>query len=154
MDTERKDPAAVSLGRKGGLARAARMTAENRSAIARKAAIARWERVRALKVTDSPGPTKGQIHRMGILAALFRARSTNNDSPSMSNRELERLLVCPREHLEFGIWYLRGKRYIERADNGRVSITPEGVDAIEESAEITPQGTLKLLVGGVSDASA
>jgi len=43
-----KDPAAVALGRKGGLkggkARAASMTAEERSAAARKAAEARWER--------------------------------------------------------------------------------------------------------------
>ena len=41
-----KDPAAVALGRRGGLkggkARAAKLTAEHRSEIARKAAIARW----------------------------------------------------------------------------------------------------------------
>jgi len=41
-----KDPAAVELGRKGGLvggkARAAKLTSEERSAIARKAAAARW----------------------------------------------------------------------------------------------------------------
>lgn len=41
-----KDPAAVALGRKGGLkggrARADRLTAEQRSAIARKAAAIRW----------------------------------------------------------------------------------------------------------------
>lgn len=41
-----KDPAAVALGRKGGLkggkARAARMTPEERSEAARKAAAARW----------------------------------------------------------------------------------------------------------------
>ncbi len=41
-----KDPAAVALGRKGGLkggkARAARMTPEERSEAARKAAKARW----------------------------------------------------------------------------------------------------------------
>lgn len=43
-----KDPAAVALGRKGGLkggrARADRLTAEQRSEIARKAAQARWRR--------------------------------------------------------------------------------------------------------------
>lgn len=43
-----KDPAAVALGRRGGLkggkARAAGMTAEERSEAARKAARARWER--------------------------------------------------------------------------------------------------------------
>jgi hypothetical protein len=45
---EGKDPAAVALGRKGGLkggkARAAKMTPEERSASARKAAAARWSR--------------------------------------------------------------------------------------------------------------
>jgi len=45
---EGKDPAAVELGRrggkKGGKARAARMTPEQRSEAARKAAKARWER--------------------------------------------------------------------------------------------------------------
>jgi hypothetical protein len=42
-----KNPAAVALGRKGGLkggkARAKSLTAEERSAIAKKAAKARWE---------------------------------------------------------------------------------------------------------------
>ena len=41
-----KDPAAVSLGRRGGLkggkARAEKLTPEQRSAIAKKAAAARW----------------------------------------------------------------------------------------------------------------
>ncbi len=43
-----KDPAAVALGRKGGLkggkARAEKMTAEERSASAKKAAEARWKK--------------------------------------------------------------------------------------------------------------
>jgi hypothetical protein len=44
-----KNPAAVELGRRGGLrggkARAAKMTPEERSAFARKAARARWARI-------------------------------------------------------------------------------------------------------------
>lgn len=44
---ESKDPAAVSLGRRGGLkggkARAAKLSAERRREIARKAAHARWK---------------------------------------------------------------------------------------------------------------
>ena len=43
-----KDPAAVSLGRRGGLkggkARAAKLSPEERSAIAKKAAKARWDK--------------------------------------------------------------------------------------------------------------
>ena len=45
-----KDPAAVALGRKGGLiggkARAAKLTAKQRSDIAKKAAQARWNKVK------------------------------------------------------------------------------------------------------------
>lgn len=43
-----KDPAAVALGRKGGLkggrARAAKLTPEERQAVARRAASARWNK--------------------------------------------------------------------------------------------------------------
>jgi hypothetical protein len=52
---EGKDPAAVALGRRGGLkggkARAAKMTAKERSEAARKAALARW------KAPKSEGPS-------------------------------------------------------------------------------------------------
>jgi len=49
-DRAGKNPAAVELGRRGGLkggaARAAKLTAEERSASARKAAAARWSKPR------------------------------------------------------------------------------------------------------------
>jgi len=47
----KKNPHAVSLGRAGGLkggrARAAKLTPEQRSEIARKASMARWEKQKA-----------------------------------------------------------------------------------------------------------
>ena len=50
MANTEKDPAAVSLGRKGGLARKKRLSAEERSAIASKAgkagAEARWKKAK------------------------------------------------------------------------------------------------------------
>ncbi|MGQ0527626.1 MAG: hypothetical protein ACT4OY_06330 [Alphaproteobacteria bacterium] len=50
---EGKDPAAVSLGRRGGLkggkARAEALTPERRSEIARKAVKARWTKAKAAK---------------------------------------------------------------------------------------------------------
>ncbi len=42
-DNSRKDPAAVSLGTKGGKARMESLTAKRRSEIAKKAARARWK---------------------------------------------------------------------------------------------------------------
>ena len=51
--SEGKNPAAVALGRlgglKGGKARAEKLSAKKRSAIAKKAARARWGRTRAEK---------------------------------------------------------------------------------------------------------
>ncbi len=41
-ESEGKDPAAVALGRKGGKARAAKMTAKQRKEIAKQAARKRW----------------------------------------------------------------------------------------------------------------
>ena len=42
----KKDPAAVSLGRRGGLARAAALPARKRAQIAAKGAKARWKKKR------------------------------------------------------------------------------------------------------------
>ncbi len=43
-EDEGKDPAAVSMGRRGGAARARNMTPERRTEIAKKAAEKRWKR--------------------------------------------------------------------------------------------------------------
>jgi hypothetical protein len=45
-DDDGKDAAAVSLGRKGGKARAAVLTRQDRKRIAKKAAAARWKKDR------------------------------------------------------------------------------------------------------------
>ena len=50
IENQQKDPAAVALGRKGGLkggpARAAKMTPEERKESARKAVLARWAKAK------------------------------------------------------------------------------------------------------------
>jgi hypothetical protein len=45
-EEEGKDPAAVALGRKGGVARARKMAPEKRAEIARKAVRTRWKNLR------------------------------------------------------------------------------------------------------------
>jgi hypothetical protein len=44
VEDDGKNPAAKALGKKGGAARAAKLTAEQRSEIARKAAAKRWDK--------------------------------------------------------------------------------------------------------------
>jgi hypothetical protein len=46
---KRKDPAAVKLGRRGGLKRMAMLTPQQRADLARRAALARWRRAKAEK---------------------------------------------------------------------------------------------------------
>jgi curved DNA-binding protein CbpA len=62
-----------------------------------------------------------------ILSLLYVKRRKDIRSPGMGNFELERLSGCPREHLEFHLWYLKSKGWIKLED-GMFAITVEGVD--------------------------
>jgi hypothetical protein len=53
MTKKEKDPNAVALGRKGGKARLQKLTAEERTNIARKAVVARWAKAKANKQKSS-----------------------------------------------------------------------------------------------------
>lgn len=60
-----KDPAAVAMGRKGGLkggvARAAKLTAKQRSAIAKKAATLRWQHQRHEEAEPSAPTSRRRV---------------------------------------------------------------------------------------------
>jgi hypothetical protein len=64
---------------------------------------------------------------------LYSARRHDPSNPGVGIIDLERLLGCPREHMEFHVWYLKEKRWIQRADDGRFAITAGGVDAVIEN---------------------
>jgi hypothetical protein len=70
--------------------------------------------------------------RKGILELLYTTRQNQPSTPTLNLHELEKLLGCPREHLEFSLWYLRENGLIQRADNGRFAVTAKGVDYAEE----------------------
>ena len=74
--------------------------------------------------------------RQGILSLLYTNRVMQPDNPTMTIPEIERLLGCPREHLEFPLWYLKESGCIQRGDNGRYAITLKGVDAAEQGPAI------------------
>ncbi len=75
--------------------------------------------------------------RRGILELLYTQRCNEPEKPSMNLHELEDLLGCPREHLEFSLWYLKENGLVARMDNGRFAVTAKGVDWAEkeEAAE-------------------
>ena len=47
--------------------------------------------------------------------------------------ELEKTLGCPQQVMEFHIWYLKEKGWIQRTENGEYAITAGGVDKVAEN---------------------
>jgi hypothetical protein len=82
---------------------------------------------------SASGQEGEQRKRQGILSLLYAKTLEDPEHAALGILTFEQLLGCPREHLESALWYLRGKNYIQRADNGRYSITVEGFDRVEES---------------------
>jgi len=93
------------------------------------------------KIFDQRQAAMGKLaeksKRKGILELLYTQRCNEPEKPSMNLHELEDLLGCPREHLEFSLWYLKENGLVVRMDNGRFAVTAKGVDWAEkeEAAE-------------------
>lgn len=72
------------------------------------------------------------VLRNRLLSLLYVQRRRSIRDPAIGNIELERLLNCPQEHLDFHIWYLKEKKLVERTDRG-FAITALGVEAAEQA---------------------
>jgi curved DNA-binding protein CbpA len=68
--------------------------------------------------------------RHHILMALYTARRSRPDQPAVPLVVLMELFGCTIDDLQFTLWYLRGKKFIETHDDG-VAITVAGVDHVE-----------------------
>ena len=86
----------------------------------------RWKL--AEEASDSKGIARDVDIQDKLLSILYVKRRQNISDPGIGNLELERLLGCPAEHLEFHLWYLKEKGWIGRLENGMLAITVEGVD--------------------------
>jgi curved DNA-binding protein CbpA len=84
------------------------------------------------RLAEEASDSKGMERDVGIqnklLSILYVKRRQNIRDPGIGDLELERLLGCPAEHLEFHLWYLKEKGWIGRTENGMLAITVEGVD--------------------------
>lgn len=85
----------------------------------------------AVAVADG-GYEEDDVIRERLLSVLYVERRRDVSEPSLGEVVLEQLTDCPREHLEFHLWYLREKQWVERTDRG-FAITAIGVDAAEAS---------------------
>jgi hypothetical protein len=89
-----------------------------------------------------------QLARERLLSLLYVQRRRNMTSPGLGEYEMSRLLHSPSELLEFHLWYLKAKGWVERLETGHLAITALGVDQVEENRlRLSPD---RLIEGPVS----
>ena len=77
-----------------------------------------------------------RLLRLTVLELLYARRKAEPRTPGMYDADLEPLVGRPREHLEFTLWYLGQKGFIDRADGSRIAITVDGVEHFEAQGAI------------------
>jgi curved DNA-binding protein CbpA len=85
--------------------------------------------------------------RAGILSLLYVARRNDYKEPGVGVIELERVLGCPGEILQFQMWYLRENGWVERLTTGHFAITAAGVDKLFDLGGPHKKGALLLRKG-------
>jgi curved DNA-binding protein CbpA len=82
------------------------------------------------EASASGGVERDVVIQGKVLSLLYAKRRRDVHNPGIGDEALERLSGCPREHLEFPLWYLKAKGLIAKTENGMFAITVEGVDSI------------------------
>ena len=73
--------------------------------------------------------------RLAVLELLYTRRRTESETPGLSLLDIEALIGCPREHLEFSVWYLTQKKFVTRSDGSILTITVDGIDYVEKNLQ-------------------
>ncbi len=93
-----------------------------------------WNQKWKLASDAGNGDTHGDDweNRESVLSLLYLQRRHSMSQPGLGNHELARLLGKPFELMEFHLWYLKAKGWVERLDTGHLAITASGVDHVEK----------------------
>jgi curved DNA-binding protein CbpA len=77
---------------------------------------------------DDDNFAKDSMIQERVLSVLYTKRKRDPREPGLGPFQLEPLTGCPREMLDFHLWYLRDKGWIMRMEDGSMAITGDGVD--------------------------
>ena len=111
--------------------------AEQRAAFDAKYENSRNQKLKTLsKEFSSEGFENDQQIRDAILSILYIDRRQNPSDSGVGSWRLEKLLEWPEKILEFHIWFLKEKGWIQRVDTGGFAITASGVEIVEENGSI------------------
>jgi curved DNA-binding protein CbpA len=109
---------------------------------------AQYEAVNAKKwkATEPTSSTKSsqndELLRKRILSILYIERRNDAGSSGVGLWRIEQLIGLPEKILEFHLWYMKEKGWIQRTDTGGYAITVAGVDAVEEGEIILSEDRL------------
>ena len=71
--------------------------------------------------------------RISLLSLYYVQRRSKINDPGLGEMEVARLVRVPIHLIEFHIWYLKEKGWIQRLENGKFALTALGVDEVENS---------------------
>ena len=80
-----------------------------------------------------------KVARERILSLLYVQRRRSMKSPGLGENEISRLLNTPLELVDFHLWYIKTKGWVERLETGHLAITALGVDQVEQSRSLSPE---------------
>jgi curved DNA-binding protein len=95
-----------------------------------------------LKGSSSQGGQRDREISQAILSILYIARRRDPLRPGLGNIHLEKLLGCPEKQVDFHIWYLKEKGWIQVLETGGYAITASGVDVVMEEDLLAKKGRL------------
>ena len=93
-----------------------------------------WDSKWNLQADASDGRSYVDDHeaREGLLSLYYVQRRSNMNDPGLGELEVGRLMRIPIQLIEFHIWYLKEKGWIQRLENGKFALTALGVDQVEK----------------------
>lgn len=106
---------------------------------------------RAGRSDDMAALTDANIHAR-MLMQLYKKRRTSARDPGVGEYDLMISLNMADDVLEFHIWYLRQKGFIERTDNGTLAITVAGVDHVIAMSQSRAEQRLQITQADEADA--
>ena len=112
----------------------------------RRAQYDRAESAPVAAASDGRGPAPAPSRRQStsderrlrllILTTLYNSRRSSLAQPGLSLRVLSDMTDSSLDEVQFSLWYLRGKKFIEIGEDDAVAITVMGVDFVEDNAEM------------------
>ena len=110
-----------------------------------------WNRKWKLASEASNGTAFGddRENRESLLSILYVQRRRDMKKPGLGDYEVARLLCIPLELVEFHLWYLKEKGWVERLETGHLAITALGVDQVEQG-RLRLRNDHMLTAGGVT----